>query len=103
MTTAQLDSLVTLLRSRPGPEPPDVAEVRAAEALGGHTDRTGRLGRQPVSRGENDGGGGEEKGNQRRTPWSCIMRQAIINGTDGREGLNCTYRASDATTYTSDA
>jgi monoterpene epsilon-lactone hydrolase len=29
MTTAQLDSLVTLLRSRPGPENPDVAEVRA--------------------------------------------------------------------------
>jgi monoterpene epsilon-lactone hydrolase len=29
MTTAQLDSLVTLLRSHPGPETPDVAEVRA--------------------------------------------------------------------------
>ena len=29
MTTAQLDSLVTLLRSRPAPETPDVAEVRA--------------------------------------------------------------------------
>ena len=28
MTTAQLDSLVTLLRSHPGPETPDVAEVR---------------------------------------------------------------------------
>jgi monoterpene epsilon-lactone hydrolase len=29
MTTAQLDSLVTLLRSHPGPENPDVAEVRS--------------------------------------------------------------------------
>jgi len=29
MTTAQLDSLVTLLRSRPAPETPDVAELRA--------------------------------------------------------------------------
>ena len=29
MTTAQLDSLVALLRSRPAPETPDVAEVRA--------------------------------------------------------------------------
>ena len=29
MTTAQLDSLVTLLRSRPAPETPDVGEVRA--------------------------------------------------------------------------
>ena len=29
MTTAQLDSLVSLLRSRPAPETPDVAEVRA--------------------------------------------------------------------------
>ncbi len=43
MTTAQLDSLVTLLRSRPGPETPDVAEVRArfekmGDFLGGAPD-----------------------------------------------------------------
>ena len=43
MTTAQLDSLVTLLRSRPAPETPDVAEVRArfekmGEFLGGAPD-----------------------------------------------------------------
>ena len=43
MTTAQLDSLVTLLRSRPGPETPDVAEIRArfekmGEFLGGAPD-----------------------------------------------------------------
>ena len=43
MTTAQLDSLITLLRSRPGPETPDVAEVRArfekmGEFLGGAPD-----------------------------------------------------------------
>jgi acetyl esterase/lipase len=43
MTTAQLDSLVTLLRSHPGPETPDVAEVRArfekmGEFLGGAPD-----------------------------------------------------------------
>jgi epsilon-lactone hydrolase len=43
MTTAQLDSLVTLLRSRPAPETPEVAEVRArfekmGEFLGGAPD-----------------------------------------------------------------
>ena len=43
MTTAQLDSLVTLLRSRPAPENPTVAEVRArfekmGEFLGGAPD-----------------------------------------------------------------
>lgn len=43
MTTAQLDSLVTLLRSRPAPETPDVAEVRGrfekmGEFLGGAPD-----------------------------------------------------------------
>ena len=43
MTTAQLDSLITLLRSRPGPETPDVAEIRArfekmGEFLGGAPD-----------------------------------------------------------------
>jgi acetyl esterase/lipase len=43
MTTAQLDSLVTLLRSRPGPDTPDVAEVRArfekmGDFLGGAPD-----------------------------------------------------------------
>jgi len=43
MTTAQLDSLVTLLRSRPAPEPPDVGEVRArfekmGDFLGGAPD-----------------------------------------------------------------
>ena len=43
MTTAQLDSLVTLLRSRPAPEPPEVAEVRSrfekmGEFLGGAPD-----------------------------------------------------------------
>ena len=43
MTTVQLDSLVTLLRSRPAPETPEVAEVRArfekmGEFLGGAPD-----------------------------------------------------------------
>ena len=43
MTTAQLDSLVTLLRSRPAPETPDVAEIRTrfekmGEFLGGAPD-----------------------------------------------------------------
>ncbi|TWT06115.1 alpha/beta hydrolase [Reyranella sp. CPCC 100927] len=43
MTTAQLDSLVTLLRSRPAPEKPDVGEARAgfekmAQVLGGAPD-----------------------------------------------------------------
>jgi monoterpene epsilon-lactone hydrolase len=43
MTTAQLDSLITLLRSRPAPETPEVAEVRArfekmGEFLGGAPD-----------------------------------------------------------------
>ena len=43
MTVAQLDSLVTLLRSRPGPENPEVGEVRArfekmADYLGGAPD-----------------------------------------------------------------
>jgi acetyl esterase/lipase len=43
MTTAQLDNLVTLLRSRPAPENPTVAEVRArfekmGEFLGGAPD-----------------------------------------------------------------
>src|SRR5258708_22574087 len=43
MTTTQLDSLVTLLRSRPAPETPDVGEVRArfekmADFLGGAPD-----------------------------------------------------------------
>jgi acetyl esterase/lipase len=43
MTVAQLDSLVTLLRSRPAPETPDVAQARAryeklARVLGGAPD-----------------------------------------------------------------
>ena len=43
MTTAQLDSLVTLLRSRPAPETPDVGQARArfekmADFLGGAPD-----------------------------------------------------------------
>jgi len=43
MTTAQLDSLVTLLRSRPAPETPDVGEARTrfekmAQVLGGAPD-----------------------------------------------------------------
>jgi hypothetical protein len=43
MTVAQLDSLVTLLRSRPGPETPDVGQTRAryeklARLLGGAPD-----------------------------------------------------------------
>ena len=43
MTTAQLDSLVTLLRSRPAPETPDVGEARIrfekmAQVLGGAPD-----------------------------------------------------------------
>ena len=43
MTIAQLDSLVTLLRSRPAPETPDVAQSRAgyekvAVVLGGAPD-----------------------------------------------------------------
>jgi acetyl esterase/lipase len=43
MTTAQLDSLVTLLRSRPAPETPDIGQARArfekmADFLGGAPD-----------------------------------------------------------------